>query len=187
MKRILIAISGLLMAPLALSAAPAHAQATRNYDCTKPGNATKTVCKNAAAAVAKPAPAPKTRNYDCSKPGNANKAVCKTATAPAPTPTVAEARNYDCSKPGNANKTVCKGTVAATPSTSRSAPSIPASRPAPTAPTTRATAPRGPITGQNTNASGPDGATAKCRDGTYSHSAHRSGTCSRHGGVAQWY
>ena len=32
----------------------------------------------------------------------------------------------------------------------------------------------------------PDGATAKCRDGTYSFSTHHSGTCSRHGGVATW-
>lgn len=30
------------------------------------------------------------------------------------------------------------------------------------------------------------GATAICRDGTYSFSASRSGTCSHHGGVAQW-
>lgn len=32
----------------------------------------------------------------------------------------------------------------------------------------------------------PAGATAKCQDGTYSSSQSRSGTCSRHGGVAQW-
>lgn len=32
----------------------------------------------------------------------------------------------------------------------------------------------------------PPGATARCRDGTYSYSKHRSGTCSHHGGVAQW-
>lgn len=31
------------------------------------------------------------------------------------------------------------------------------------------------------------GATAKCRDGSVSYSAHRRGTCSHHGGVAQWY
>lgn len=30
------------------------------------------------------------------------------------------------------------------------------------------------------------GPTARCRDGTYSYSQHRSGTCSHHGGVAQW-
>lgn len=31
------------------------------------------------------------------------------------------------------------------------------------------------------------GATAKCRDGSYSYSLHRRGTCSGHGGVAVWY
>jgi hypothetical protein len=31
----------------------------------------------------------------------------------------------------------------------------------------------------------PAGATAKCKDGTYSFSQHTSGTCSHHGGVAQ--
>lgn len=32
----------------------------------------------------------------------------------------------------------------------------------------------------------PSGATARCRDGSYSFSRHRRGTCSHHGGVAQW-
>jgi len=32
----------------------------------------------------------------------------------------------------------------------------------------------------------PAGATAECADGTYSFSEHRSGTCSDHGGVANW-
>lgn len=32
----------------------------------------------------------------------------------------------------------------------------------------------------------PSGASAQCRDGTYSFSQHRSGTCSHHGGVAEW-
>ena len=32
----------------------------------------------------------------------------------------------------------------------------------------------------------PTGASAVCRDGTYSFSRSRSGTCSHHGGVAQW-
>ena len=189
MKRILFAVSSLLLMPLIFSAAPAYAAtAARNYDCTKPGNANKAVCKNAA-AVAKPASAPKARNYDCSKPGNANKAVCKSAAAPAPTVSKAPAttatkttRNYDCSKAGNANKAVCKGTLTTTTTVPRPAPSAPVSRSAPAAPTTRA-----PVSGQNTNPGGPNGATAKCRDNTYSHSAHRSGTCARHGGVAQWY
>jgi hypothetical protein len=33
----------------------------------------------------------------------------------------------------------------------------------------------------------PDGSTARCRDGSYSFSQHRRGTCSYHGGVAEWY
>lgn len=32
----------------------------------------------------------------------------------------------------------------------------------------------------------PSGATAKCRDGSYSYSQSRRGTCSSHHGVAQW-
>ncbi len=34
--------------------------------------------------------------------------------------------------------------------------------------------------------SAPQGATARCVDGTYSFSQHRQGTCSYHGGVAEW-
>ncbi len=32
----------------------------------------------------------------------------------------------------------------------------------------------------------PTGATAKCKDGTFSHAQHHTGACSRHGGVAEW-
>ena len=32
----------------------------------------------------------------------------------------------------------------------------------------------------------PAGASARCRDGTYSFSQSRRGTCSRHGGVSRW-
>lgn len=41
------------------------------------------------------------------------------------------------------------------------------------------TAPTGP-------AASPSAATARCRDGSYSYSQHRQGTCSHHGGVAEW-
>ena len=57
----------------------------------------------------------------------------------------------------------------------------------------------GPNSGQHyTNSSGqsvhvpmqapsaPSGATAKCRDGSYSFSQHASGTCSHHGGAGLW-
>jgi hypothetical protein len=33
----------------------------------------------------------------------------------------------------------------------------------------------------------PEDATAKCKDGTYSHSKQHRGACSNHGGVAEWY
>lgn len=33
----------------------------------------------------------------------------------------------------------------------------------------------------------PSGATAKCRDGSFSFSANHRGTCSHHGGVSQWF
>ncbi|MFF4653586.1 DUF3761 domain-containing protein [Streptomyces sp. NPDC001380] len=33
----------------------------------------------------------------------------------------------------------------------------------------------------------PRGATAQCKDGTYSYSAHFRGTCSHHRGVRYWY
>lgn len=37
------------------------------------------------------------------------------------------------------------------------------------------------------NSPHPHGATAQCRDGTYSYSKHFSGTCSHHHGVKYWY
>ena len=40
---------------------------------------------------------------------------------------------------------------------------------------------------QTGTSSAPNGATAKCKDGTYSFSKHHQGTCSHHGGVAEWY
>ncbi len=33
----------------------------------------------------------------------------------------------------------------------------------------------------------PDGATARCKDGTYSFAVHHQGACSHHDGVAEWY
>jgi hypothetical protein len=50
------------------------------------------------------------------------------------------------------------------------------------APTTTASS----TTASKTANTDPTGATAKCKDGTYSKSQHHSGTCSKHGGVDQW-
>jgi hypothetical protein len=38
----------------------------------------------------------------------------------------------------------------------------------------------------NANDNGPAGATAQCKDGTYSHAKTHQGACSHHGGVAKW-
>ena len=182
MNRMILAFVGLLF-PLVLMASPANAQTTaRHYDCSKAGNANKAACKNAAApAPAAAAKSSTTRHYDCSKAGNANKAACKgvaVPSAPATASATTSARHYDCSKAANANKAACKGlTHAAATPMQPPAPAVNRS-----APSSHAT-----VVGQNTNPGGPNGATAKCRDNTYSKSAHRSGTCSRHGGVAQWY
>jgi hypothetical protein len=42
------------------------------------------------------------------------------------------------------------------------------------------------VTVSGAAAAAPPGATALCRDGTYSYSKHHSGTCSHHGGVKRW-
>jgi hypothetical protein len=65
-----------------------------------------------------------------------------------------------------------------------------ASSSAPAAPTTMApsttTSKSTAATPKSTGNTDPTGATAKCKDGTYSKSKHHSGTCSKHGGVDQW-
>ena len=38
----------------------------------------------------------------------------------------------------------------------------------------------------STGAAPPVGASAKCKDGTYSKSKNHSGACSKHGGVSNW-
>ncbi|HEY3696884.1 DUF3761 domain-containing protein [Phenylobacterium sp.] len=124
------------------------------------------------------------RNYDCAKAGNANKAACKsTVTAAAPAPTAkpaaqaAAARNYDCTKAGNANKAACKSAVTAAAPAPMAKPAAQASAAAkPAAAATPRMAPAAQA-GQNT---------AVCKDGSYSKSLHRSGTCANHGGVANW-
>src|SRR3954453_2948850 len=44
----------------------------------------------------------------------------------------------------------------------------------------------GTSTSSGSTSSTKSGPTAQCRDGSYSYSQHRSGTCSHHGGVARW-
>jgi len=73
-----------------------------------------------------------------------------------------------------------KTSPAAAP-TAKPAPSPAATPAAPAAPPPAATA------AKTTVPAGASGdATAQCKDGSYSHSQHHRGACSKHGGVQQW-
>ena len=203
MRKLLI-LTTMALGLASLSVVPASA---RNYDCTKAGNASKTECKSAAASAAKlatksapmKAMAPKAaaikissstttktlteRTFDCTKAGNKNKAVCKSSAAPsAPvvkqTTTATATRHYDCTKPGNANKEACKVST-----TSQQTVSKPVATPRAAPPVA---APRATTVRPAAATAGAAGATAMCKDGTYSHAKQHSGACSRHGGVANW-
>lgn len=180
--------------PAALAASPAvSATAARHYDCSKAGNANKAACKGAPSAAApatptrtttsKTAATTTTRHYDCTKAGNATKAACKTAGAQTPsgqspgavkTSTKTTSTTTDCTRWYNRMRAVCRTSTASSPTKTTVAP---APRPAAT---TAASSNSG---GENNN---PNGATAQCKDGTFSHAAHHQGACSRHGGVAKW-
>jgi hypothetical protein len=88
-----------------------------------------------------------------------------------------------CSGHGGVQKAATPAATAAPPAAA--APKTPAAPAASTtaAKTSTATKSAPTSTAGNTD---PTGASAKCKDGTYSKSAHRSGTCSSHGGVAEW-
>lgn len=183
--------------------APASA---RNYDCSKAGNANKAACKGGATVTTKTTvktaskamPASKasatkvttstatkttaTRNYDCTKAGNANKSACKTATAPvsrkATTTTVA---TYDCTKFLNRMRAVCRNQSASTRTSASTNATVPGSMTRPTVTQSRTT-----TSMSRTVNSDAAGASAQCKDGSFSHSKVHTGACSRHGGVAKW-
>ncbi len=79
-----------------------------------------------------------------------------------------------CSHHGGVLKTPAASPAAAAPA------SVPAKAAAP-APAVKAAAPAAAASGE-----APSGATAKCKDGSYSMSKHHQGSCSHHGGVASF-
>jgi Protein of unknown function (DUF3761) len=91
-----------------------------------------------------------------------------------------------CSGHGGVQKAAKSGAAAA-PATTESA--SPAATPAPSAAAASkaapaaAAAPKAAASAGNTD---PTGATAKCKDGTYSKSKQHAGSCSHHGGVAEF-
>ena len=191
MRRVIIAIA--LAAGLSVVSSAPAAAAARNYDCSKAGNANKAACKGAAKVQpTKAAPVTRTtttatkttttsRNYDCTKAGNANKAACKTAAAQmstgktagaVKTTTTATSTTTDCTKWYNKVRAQCRTATASSPAKTTIAPA-----PKPAA------APAKSAANENNN---PAGATAQCKDGSYSHAKSHQGACSRHGGVAKW-
>lgn len=184
----------IILASLAFGIASLSAPASaRNYDCSKAGNANKAACKSPAVTTVASHKTTKVtttkttaRSYDCMKAGNKNKAACRTSAAqsvPTAVPiktTKVATRTYDCTKFYNKMRAVCRATGASTKSISSTiAPSAnPMTRPAGTH-TTTTTVTRS----VNGDAAG---AIAQCKDGSYSHAQHRTGACSRHGGVAKW-
>jgi hypothetical protein len=89
---------------------------------------------------------------------------------------------------GHFVKCPAPGATAATPNLAPARPTPPQARATRVSPPAAPARPAG-AAGMNTSTvapAAPGTVTARCRDGTVSHSQHRSGTCSRHGGVAAW-
>jgi hypothetical protein len=149
----------------------------------------------------------------CSHHGGVAKAGSATttasATAPAPAATPAATTTTDPAKGTRGPQVTCKDgtmgiggqggcshhggiakmgapaattTAAPAPAPAKTAAAAPAAPPK-TTPAATTTASAGSTKSETTD---PTGAIAKCKDGLYSHSTHHTGTCSGHGGVAQW-
>jgi hypothetical protein len=81
----------------------------------------------------------------------------------------------DCGKWYNRLRSVCRTSKASSGPRTTVAP---APKPRVAAPSSRSS-----NTAETTNR---NGASAQCKDGSYSHAAHHAGACSHHGGVAKW-
>jgi pyruvate/2-oxoglutarate dehydrogenase complex dihydrolipoamide acyltransferase (E2) component len=88
-----------------------------------------------------------------------------------------------CSGHGGVQKAV-KSTAAAAPAAAESP--APAAAPTPASSAAAAKAAPAAKSAATTGNTDPTGATAKCKDGTYSKSKQHKGSCSHHGGVAEF-
>jgi len=125
-------------------------------------------------------------------PGHAdspNPTTCKDGTTSAATGRGACSGHGGVQKGAKAVPSTTAPAAAATAPATAPAPSAAASSPSAPAATTAAKSTPAASKSAPVAAAGnsdPTGATAKCKDGTYSKSQHHSGTCSHHGGVAEW-
>ena len=106
----------------------------------------------------------------CSKHGGIKKDAAPAATAAAPAAPAAAAAPAKAAAPAAAPAAAATPAAAAAPAA--------AAKPAAAAATA--------ATGAHSVNSDATGATAKCKDGSYSHSKTHTGTCSKHGGVGEW-
>ncbi|SRR5258706_11053577 len=135
--------------------------------------------KAAAAAPAEPAAAPAA---PAAPAASGTPTTCKDGTTSMATGRGACSGHGGVQKPSKSKPALDAPTsapaTAATPAAAAPAAAAPAAAKSSTVSKSAPTA-----TASNTD---PTGATAKCKDGTYSKSHHHSGTCSHHGGVAEW-
>jgi hypothetical protein len=89
-----------------------------------------------------------------------------------------------CSHHGGVKKAAAGGAMAAAPAAATA--DTAAASGAATAPAAKSTTAMKSAPSMAASATDPTGATAKCKDGTYSHAKTHSGACSKHGGVADW-
>ena len=138
------------------------------------------VDKKATAAAANP----QAKTNSSSTTSTAAPAVAATVTCK--DGTQSRAGHGACHGHKGVDKTV-GGSASATTTPSATATVAPASSPSPQAATpTVPTAPAPPVNPASSDAAAPQGATAKCKDGTFSTSKQHEGSCSHHGGVAQF-
>jgi hypothetical protein len=145
--------------------------------CSGHGGVQKAAKSTAAAAPAAPAAAAPATPAASGTPSTCKDGTTSTATGRGACSGHGGVQKASKSKP------VADGTApAAAPAAAKAAPAAAAAAPA-AAKTSTASKSAPTAAAGNTD---PTGATAKCKDGTYSKSQHHSGTCSSHGGVAEW-
>jgi hypothetical protein len=121
-----------------------------------------------------------------SAPGTAATTAAATAMVTCTDGSTSKGGRGACRGHGGVNKGASAARSTATPAT----PAATAASPSPSTKTARAS--RDASTGMAAGKSSahentdPSGAIAQCKDGLYSHAAHRKGACSKHGGVAKW-
>lgn len=158
------------MIVLALSAGAAMA---KTAPCKDPNGK---FIKCPAAAAATPAPAMKTPAASPAPMAAAKAARC----------TDAKGKFIKCgaaSAPMAASASMAKPPMAAAPAQVAKAP--PAPMAAPAKPAMKMASAKA-VTPTASSAGAPAGATARCKDNSYSMAKGHSGACSRHGGVASW-